>query len=65
MSVENVVQRARSGQYCLYYSNPLANHEIEHINGDRYIPSGIRAIAQDGHLSQEGSDNVLTLTQKQ
>jgi hypothetical protein len=39
--------------------------EIEHINGDRYIPSGIRAIAQDGHLSQEGSENVLTLTQKQ
>jgi len=55
----------RAGQCGLYYSNPLANHEIEHINGDRYIPSGIRPIAQGGHLSQEGSDNILTLTQKQ
>jgi hypothetical protein len=43
----------------------FANHEIEHINGDRYIPSGIRAIAQGGHLSQEGSNNILTITQKQ
>jgi hypothetical protein len=48
----------RSGQYCLYYSNPLANHEIEHINGDRYIPSGIRPITQGGHLIQEGSDTI-------
>ena len=55
----------QSGQYCLYYSNPLANHEIEHINGDRYIPPGIRPIAKGRHLSQEGSDNILTLTQKQ
>ena len=43
----------------------VTNHEIEHINGDRYIQSGIRPIAEGGHLSQEGSDKILTLTQKQ
>ena len=31
---------------------------LEHINGDRYIPSEIRPITQDGHLIQEGSDNI-------
>jgi hypothetical protein len=36
----------------------VANHEIEHINGDRYIPSGIRPIAEGGHLIQEGSYNI-------
>ena len=36
----------------------VANHEIEHINGDRYIPSGIRPISQGGHLIQEGSDTI-------
>jgi hypothetical protein len=36
----------------------VANHEIEHINGDRYIPSGIRPITQGGHLIQEGSDTI-------
>jgi hypothetical protein len=36
----------------------VANHEIEHINGDRYIPSGIHPIAKGGHLIQEGSDNI-------
>jgi hypothetical protein len=34
------------------------NHEIEHINGEQYIPSGIRPIIQGGHLIQEGSDNI-------
>ena len=36
----------------------VANHEIEHINGDRYIPTGIRPITQCGLLIQEGSDNI-------
>jgi ABC-type multidrug transport system permease subunit len=36
----------------------VANHEIEHINGDRYILSGIRYITRGGHLIQEGSDNI-------
>jgi hypothetical protein len=36
----------------------VANHAIEHINGDRYILSGIRYITQGGHLIQEGSDNI-------
>ena len=36
----------------------VENHEIEHINDDRYIPSGIRPITQDGHLIQEGSYNI-------
>ena len=36
----------------------VTNHEIEHINGDRYIHSGIRPIAQGDHLIQEGSDNI-------
>ena len=36
----------------------VANHEIEHINGDRYIPSGILPIAKGGNLIQEGSDNI-------
>jgi len=35
----------------------VANHEIEHTNGDPYIPSGFRPITQGGHLIQEGSDN--------
>jgi hypothetical protein len=40
------------------FQTSVANHELEHINGDRYIPSGIRLIAQGGHLIQEGSDNI-------
>ena len=36
----------------------VANHGIEHINGDRYIPFGIRPITQGGHLIQEDSDNI-------
>jgi hypothetical protein len=40
------------------FQTSVANHELEHINGDRYIPSGIRPITQDGHLIQEGSDNI-------
>ena len=36
----------------------VANHEIEHINGDRYIPTGIRVINHGGHLIQEGSKNI-------
>jgi len=36
----------------------VANHIIEHINGERYIPSGIRPITQGGHLIQEGSDSI-------
>ena len=35
----------------------VVNHKIKHFNGDRYIPSGIRPIAQCGHLIPEGSDN--------
>jgi hypothetical protein len=35
----------------------VTNHEIEHINGDRYIQSGIHPKAQGHHLMQEGSDN--------
>jgi hypothetical protein len=26
------------------FQTSVANHELEHINGDRYIPSGIRPI---------------------
>ena len=40
------------------FQTSVANHELEHINGDRYIPSGIRPITQGGHLIQEGSDNI-------
>jgi S1-C subfamily serine protease len=39
--------------------NPVQkDHGIEHINGDRYIPFGIRPITQGGHLIQEDSDNI-------
>ena len=40
------------------FQTSVGNHELEHINGDRYIPSGIRPITQGGHLIQEGSDNI-------
>jgi len=40
------------------FPTSVANHDIEHINGDRYIPSWIRPIAKAGHLIQEGSDNI-------
>jgi hypothetical protein len=40
------------------FMNELYTTEIEHINGDRYIPSGIRPITQGGHLIQEDSDNI-------
>ena len=40
------------------FQTSVANHEIEHINGDRYIPTGIRAITHGGHLIQEGSENI-------
>ena len=69
--IKNIQKLLNSNGLCSSYTElgrfltSVANHDIEHINGDRYIPSGIRAIAQGGHLSQEGSDNILTLTQKQ
>ena len=40
------------------FQTSVANHELEHINLDRYIPSVIRPIIQGGHLNQEGSDNI-------
>ena len=40
------------------FPTSVANHENEHINGDRYIPTGIRPITYGGHLIQEGSDNI-------
>jgi hypothetical protein len=40
------------------FQTSVANHELEHINGDWYIPSRIRPITQGGHLIQEGSDNI-------
>ena len=36
----------------------VANHKTEHINGDRYISTGIHPITQCGLLIQEGSDNI-------
>ena len=47
------------------FPTSVANHDIEHINGDRYIHSGIRPITQGGHLIQERVRIALTLTQKQ
>jgi len=41
-----------------WFQTSVANHEIEHTNGDLYIPSGFRHVTQGGHLIQEGSDNI-------
>lgn len=40
------------------YLTSDANHEIDGISGDRYIPGGILPISEGGHLIQEGSDNI-------
>jgi hypothetical protein len=40
------------------YLTSVANHEIDRISGDRYIPGGILPISEGGHLIQEGSDNI-------
>ena len=61
---KNLVELLNSNGLCSSYTElrsfltSVANHEIEHINGDRYIPSGIRPIAEGGHLIQEGSYNI-------
>ena len=40
------------------YLTSVANHEIDRISGDRYIPRGVLPISEGGHLIQEGSDNI-------
>ena len=62
--IKNIQKLLNSNGLCSSYTElgrfltSVANHEIEHINGDRYIPSGIRPITQGGHLIQEDSDNI-------
>ena len=62
--IKQIQKLLNSNGFCSSYTElrrflpSVANHEIEHINGDLYIPSGIRPIAQGGHRIQEGSDNI-------
>ena len=50
--------------FCVTYTElrrnltSVANHDIDRISGDRYIPGGILPISEGGHLIQEGSDNI-------
>jgi hypothetical protein len=54
---KNLVELLNSNGLCSSYTElrsfltSVANHEIEHINGDRYIPSGSEPITTDGHYA--------------
>ena len=62
--IKQIQKLLDSNGFCSSYTElrrfltSVVNHEIEHINGDRYIPSGIRPLSQGGHLIQEGLDNI-------
>ena len=62
--IKQIQKLLNSNGFCSSYTElrrfltSVANHEIEHINGDRYIPSGIRPLSQGGHLIKEGLDNI-------